>query len=118
MPLLTKQAIRSSEPSTLTFTQLDGSSDAIAYTGGDEVLVLENTSGSEVTVTLLGNQATSVTRSGITRIDVSGGKSIALPANSYTKIFLRDASAYLTDSDNQPAINGASASINAAHLIL
>lgn len=118
MPLLTKQVIRSTEPTALTFTALDGSTDSFSYSGGDEVLILENTTGAEVTVNLKGDQATTVTRSGITVIDVSGGKSVTLAANSFTKITLRDANAYLTDSGGQPDITGASASINAAHLVL
>lgn len=114
MPALTLQQLRSSEPKAFTFTDLDGTADSFPYNGDRTFLLLENTSGSNVTLTLLGDAATNVDRTGITTIDVSGGKSVVVPANASVVVDLVNAGAYLSDANNMPGITGGSADIRAA----
>lgn len=115
MPLLVKQQVKTLlEPEQFDFVALDGSTDSFPYAGGEDYLLLQNTDGSPITLTLLGDEATSVNRDGITSIDVSGGKSVEVPANGFEIVRLVAARAYLTDSTNQPDITGGAATVNAA----
>lgn len=113
MPALTLQTIRSLEPKAFTQVALDGT-DSFPFSGDRDFLLLENTSGSSITLTLLGDQATTVNREGITQIDVSGGKSVPVPANSFVIVDLVNAAAYLRDSNNMPDINGGTSNISAS----
>lgn len=115
MPLLVKQQLKSLiEPSEFNLVALDGSTDSFPYSRGEDFLLLENTDSSPITVTLIGNEVTSVNRPGITTIDVSSGKAVTIPANGWVIVRLIAAEAYLTDSDNQPDITGGAATVNAA----
>ncbi len=115
MPLLVQQSLRSSEPKALSFVDLDGTTDSFPYSSAQRAfLILQNSSGSPVTVTLLGDEATAVNRQGITSIDVSGGKEVTVPANGSQVVDLINAGAYLTDANGMPDITGATSVISAA----
>ena len=115
MPLLTLQNLKTDEPSALDYTALDGATDSFPFTGTQETyLLLRNTDVSDITVTLIGDQATSVKRSGIVDIDVSAGKDVLVPAGSDVKVSLLNAAAYLSDSESQPDITGGAATLLAA----
>lgn len=114
MPALVTQSLRSNEPDALNFVALDGTSDSFSYSGGESWLFLQNTSGSPVTVVLLGDQATTVNKPGITVVDVSGGKSVVVPGNNSVKVPLISARDFLTDANNQPDITGGTSAIMAA----
>lgn len=122
MPLIPNTTLKSDEPVNVTFTALDGSTDAFGYTGQAAYLVFQNSDASPATVVLLGDQATTVKRDGITDIDVSGGKSVTVPAaaggvNGFTKVYLPAAAAYLKDSTNQPNITGGASTLSALLLV-
>lgn len=114
MPLLVRQTLSSTEPKEINVVALDGSSDSFPYNNERSFLMLQNTGSSNITMVLLGNSATTVDRSGITEIDVSGGKSVTVNAGDTMIVDLTNASAFLSDSDNQPDITGGTADINAA----
>ena len=115
MPLLVQQSLRSEEPKALSSVDLDGTADSFPYSSAQRAfLILQNSSGSPVTVTLLGDEATSVNRQGITSVDVSGGKEVTVPANGSQVVDLINAGAYLSDSDGLPEITGATSVISAA----
>lgn len=114
MPLLVQQSLGSAEPKAINFVALDGSTDSFPFNNDRAFLILQNTSGSTVTVVLLGNTATTVPCPGITTVDVSAGKSVPIAANSSVVVDLTNARAYLSDSDNRPDITGGTANINAA----
>ncbi len=115
MPLLVQQSLRSSEPKALSFVALDGTADSFPYSSSQRAfLILQNSSGSPVTITMIGDEATTVNRQGITSIDVSAGKEVIVPANGSQVVDLINAGAYLSDSDGIPDITGATSVISAA----
>lgn len=79
-------------PTTNTLT----SSDTLTYDSGKkQLLVLRNTTGSSVNVTIDGNGGTTVAVDGIGSVDVSAGLVVAVPANATRAVLLPSIRHYL-----------------------
>lgn len=88
-----------SQSGAFTVTKLAlGASDTFTYTANtNQLLVLENTTGSPVVVTIDGSGATTISPTGYGgTVDVSGGYAISVPANSFKAVRLDTISAFLS----------------------
>ena len=90
---------RAAAPFLLTKTTLTAGPDTLAYVQGNgQYMELENTTGSSITVTLLGSTASStyvVPNTGGTTINAAAGKAITVAAATTQGIFLDNLAAYL-----------------------
>lgn len=84
-------------PVTITRTSLSAS-DTLTYTsGGNQVLVLYNTTASPVTVTITGSTATTISPAGYgATVSVASGIAIVVPASGTKAVCLDKISAYLS----------------------
>lgn len=97
----------SNGPKDVTRTALTAS-DTLAYTRGASLtLGLYNTTGSAVTVTLVGTAPTTLTPDGYGgTLSTASGKSITVPASGLTMVELDDIWAFLTGSGTVTVTNG------------
>jgi len=79
----------------LTFTTLTGTDDFVFDPLRTEILIMQNTTGSDVTVTIDGSGGTTENCPGIGPIDVSGGIQLTVTANGSETIQLGTIRAYL-----------------------
>lgn len=93
---------------TPTKVTLATSGDTMTYVGGSE-LILKNTSGSDVVVTIDGSLGTTVTvpNSGGATFSVASGLAVTVPANGYQVVFLDKVQAYLQGTIAISAATGA-----------
>lgn len=94
MATITATAIANAivNPTKTTLT----ASDTLTYnTARQQLLLLQNTTGAIVNVTIDGNGGTTVAVPGYGSVDVSAGKVIAVPANGQTAVKLSAISVYL-----------------------
>ena len=97
MATIAATSLSQSVPFTVTTTALGAGSNTLTYTAGIfQTLELTNTTGASINVTLTGSASTTVTPPGYGgTVSVSGGKVIAVPANSVVAVRLDAISAFL-----------------------
>ncbi len=83
-------------------------SDTFAFANVDnKSLLFINGTGAQVTINLLGDNVSNVNCPGIGQpIDTSGGYDIIIPDGEQRLVAAKDIYAYLTDTNNTPAITG------------
>lgn len=89
-----------------SFTTLDGSGDTFTVTSQNQLLILENDTGADITVTFDGDQAANFNVPSVGTIDLSAGLSVLVADGTFVRIYVPSVKAYLNDADNQPAITG------------
>ena len=95
--LLGRQAIT---PTTLT------ADDDFVLNTRQQVLVVSNTTGGDLTINILGDQATTVACPGVGNVDVSGGFDALVSDGQTIYIPINSIRSYLSDTTNQPNITG------------
>lgn len=106
----------SSGATDITKTALTGTDDLLFKAGASQRLVLENTGSGTPAVVIDGDLATTVNCGGLGNpIDVSGGFTVSLAASgsagSVQIIPLHTISAYLTSTNNLPAVTGGTSDV-------
>ena len=90
MPAITKTQVTGLAPD-ITETTLNGTDSLVYSESRGEVLILRNDSGSSISPTIVGADATIVFVSGIGDVDVSGGYAVGAIANGAVKAVRLDA---------------------------
>jgi hypothetical protein len=95
---------------TITKTTL-GSSDTISYvSGGNQVLNIENGTGSPVTVNIDGSGATTISPAGLgATVDVSSGYNITVADGAHKAVRLDSIAAYMAGTVTVTGASGAKA---------
>lgn len=97
---------------SVTKTTLTSADTLVWNQGTNQLLVLNNTTGSTVNVTIDGNAGTTVNVPGYGgTLDISGGKIIAVPANSSVAVKLDTISFFLQGTVNVTGGTGVEATL-------
>ena len=96
MATIAKNEFGKGDVAELVFTTLTGTDDLVYNNQRTEILILQNTTGSDVTVTVDGSGATTANCPGIGDIDVSAGKELVVTASGSETISIASISAYLS----------------------
>ena len=96
MAVITQTSLNASGGITVTKTAL-GASDTLVYTAGtNQLLVLYNTTGSPVVVTIDGSGSTTISPEGYGgTVSVASGKAITVPSNGVEAVRLDTIKAFL-----------------------
>ena len=92
---------------TVTSTTLDGTDDLV-YTGKTkkQLLVLNNDTGGDLNVLLVGDAAAAFTVQGYGEVDPSAGVTIPVVDATTVSVILSGVDKYLTDADGSIAVTG------------
>ena len=111
MATIVKTSLARGDSAALTFTALTGTDDFEYNNQANEILIMENTTGGDVTVTFDGANGTTENCPGVGEIDVSAGIALTVTANSFEQIQLSSISAYLQGTVAVTGGTGVSAAI-------
>ena len=111
MATISKNKPGSGNVASLAFTTLTGTDDFVFNAQQTEVLILRNTTSSDVTVTIDGSEGTTENCPGIGPVDVSSGKALVVTANESESIVLNSISAFLKGTISVSGGTGVEATI-------
>lgn len=111
MATIVKTDLARGDSAALEFTALTGTDDFVYSNQSNEILIMENTTGSDVVVTIDGDGSSTVNCPGVGDIDVSAGIALTVTANSFEQIQLSSISAYLQGTIAVTGGTGVSAAI-------